>query len=395
MASANWMKATTQKAGAMKKHLGQYERENGNHSNEHIDKNLSPNNYTIGCKDFDEALERMKARTAEVDKIMPPKRVRKDRVTCCFVELPCPESIKQQGRSDEFFQQAFQTMKNYFGDKNVHGGFVHKDEVHEYIDKDGLKKMSLEHLHTLVSAYTDKNGINGKAFETRARLKAFNKSLDDMCKNKFGVSYNTGETPQGKAVETLKHISEQIEQKFKEFKEWTEKTEQAKKEAMSLILDEKKGLFESQENYKERQALHTREQLINKQLDEREQLIGERELRDDKREQALDEREQALDEREQALDEREQLQKQALTEQYNELEAKKAEFNRTVKAAQTQFENKKLLFNAEVHKSVQRELEKERGFQERRAEVIRQMESEYGEPKEAVAVVEQHLQKGR
>ena len=41
MASINWMKATTQKAGAMKKHLGKIEREKGNHSNPNINIFLS------------------------------------------------------------------------------------------------------------------------------------------------------------------------------------------------------------------------------------------------------------------------------------------------------------------------------------------------------------------
>lgn len=38
MASINWMKATTQKEGAMKKHWGKVEREKGNHSNPNREK---------------------------------------------------------------------------------------------------------------------------------------------------------------------------------------------------------------------------------------------------------------------------------------------------------------------------------------------------------------------
>ena len=204
MASANWLKATTQKAGAMKRHLGQKERENGNHSNTNINTFLSKQNYSIGCSDYPEALERMKARTKEVDAIQPPKRIRKDRVTCCFIELPCPDRITQVGFSDLFFQKAFKVMQDFFGTENVHGGFIHKDERHEYIDKDGKRKMSLEHMHTLISAYTKEKGINGKAFETKGRLRAFNKALDDMCIREFGISLNTGETPERKSVERLK-----------------------------------------------------------------------------------------------------------------------------------------------------------------------------------------------
>lgn len=208
MASVNWQKATTQKAGAMKKHLGQQERENGNHSNEHINKDLSYQNYAIGCSDYAEALERMKARTKDVDEICPPKRIRKDRVTCCFLELPCPRVLTEQGKSDEFFQKAHEIYKAFFGDKNVHGTFVHKDEVHEYTDKDGSTQMSCEHAHTLISAFSESKGINGKAFETRAKIKALNASMDDMCFRTFGIHLNTRETPERKSVETLKQESE-------------------------------------------------------------------------------------------------------------------------------------------------------------------------------------------
>ena len=120
MASANWMKATTQKASALKRHFGQKERENSNHSNEHINKELSHQNYAIGCSDYAEALAQMKSRTEKVDKVIPPKRVRKDRVTCCFLELPCPRVITEQGRSDEFFLKAHEIYKKFFGEKNVH-----------------------------------------------------------------------------------------------------------------------------------------------------------------------------------------------------------------------------------------------------------------------------------
>lgn len=208
MASINWMKATTQKAGGLKKHLGQTERENGNHSNEHIDKAFSKQNYAIGCSDYTEALAQMKARTKEVDEVLPPKRVRKDRVTCCFLELPCPKAIAEQGRSDEFFLKAHEIYKEFFGEKNVHGTFVHKDEVHEYIAKDGSVQTSLEHAHTLVSAFTKEKGINGKAFETRVKIKALNTAMDEMCVREFGVYLNTGERADRKSVETLKQESE-------------------------------------------------------------------------------------------------------------------------------------------------------------------------------------------
>lgn len=217
MAGINWKKVTTQTAGAMKRHLGQYEREHGNHSNEHIDKKLSHRNYCIGCNDFSDAFNAMKKRVAEVDKMYPPDRKRADRKTACFLEIPCPNELRLQGKSDDFFAKSFEVMQNFFGEKNVHGGFVHKDELHEYRDKDGSLKMSMEHMHLLVSCYAEwqqkdkktgemveRKGINGKNFETRHRLKKLNDAMQEMCQREFGVSFNTGEKPQKKSVERLK-----------------------------------------------------------------------------------------------------------------------------------------------------------------------------------------------
>lgn len=217
MASVDWKKMTTQTAGAMKRHLGQYERENGNHSNEHINKELSYRNYCIGCDDFSDAFDAMKKRVAEVDKLHPPERKRADRKTACFLEIPCPNELRLQGKSDDFFAKSFEVMQNFFGEKNVHGGFVHKDELHEYRDKDGSLKMSMEHMHLLVSCYAEwqqkdrktgemveRKGINGRNFETRPRLNKLNGTMQEMCQSEFGVSFNTGEKPQKKSVERLK-----------------------------------------------------------------------------------------------------------------------------------------------------------------------------------------------
>ena len=68
MASIDWCKATLQKAGAMKRHNGKYERVNGNHSNTDIDKSKSHLNIYIGADDYAPMLEKVKARIKEVDK---------------------------------------------------------------------------------------------------------------------------------------------------------------------------------------------------------------------------------------------------------------------------------------------------------------------------------------
>lgn len=216
MASVNWLKMTKQRAGAMKTHNGKEERVQRNHSNPNIDKNKSNLNYYIGCDDYVDAYQAMCRRVEEVDKIYPPKRERKDRKICVSLEAKCPQSIFDEGRHEEFFEKTYQLFQNFFGAENVHGSCVHLDEMHPYIE-DGVKKMSLAHSTTLVSAYTEwtekesgekRKGISASKLESRARLTALNRAMCDMVRREFGVEYNTGEKAKHKTVEQLKAQSE-------------------------------------------------------------------------------------------------------------------------------------------------------------------------------------------
>lgn len=220
MASVDWQKQTKQKAGAMKIHLGKNERVEMEHSNPDIDKSKSNLNAYIGCKDYKDAYIAMLKRVAEVDKISPPLRVKKDRIICESLECPCPQSIFEMGRSAEFFEGLHQIYFEFFGEENVHGTCVHYDEMHPYKDKNGVEKMSLAHGHTLVSAYTEwsdktgeRKGINGKNFERKSRYNELNNLVQDYCQKTFGVNFLTGEEAQKKSVELLKAEGEAADKK--------------------------------------------------------------------------------------------------------------------------------------------------------------------------------------
>lgn len=212
MASVDWQKATTQKAGAMIKHNGKVERVNGNHSNTDIDKRKSHMNVYIGADDYAPMLEKVKARIREVDKAHPPKRDMGDRrITCILLEIPVPQEITAQGKAAEFLTKAHKVLEDFFGAENVGGTVGHFDEQHIYTDKDGKERLSLVHGHSVVAAYAEwtehgelRQGINGKHCETRTRLKALNDAIDAMCRREYNISYNTAETPERKSVERLK-----------------------------------------------------------------------------------------------------------------------------------------------------------------------------------------------
>lgn len=140
-----------------------------------------------------------------------------NRMSCLMLETPVPQAIADEGKAAEFLRSAHKVIEDFFGTENVGGTCGHFDEQHWYIDKDGKERLSLIHGHTIIAAYAEwtdqktgeqRKGINGKHCETKARLKALNKAMDDMCCREYGLSYNTAETPQRKSVERLKQETE-------------------------------------------------------------------------------------------------------------------------------------------------------------------------------------------
>ena len=92
MASLDWLKLTRQRALSLKKHNGQKERLEYNHSNPDIDKSKTEQNYCIGCDDYDDAVDAMLKRVKEVDERYPQKTKseRKDRKVAVSIEAKCP-----------------------------------------------------------------------------------------------------------------------------------------------------------------------------------------------------------------------------------------------------------------------------------------------------------------
>lgn len=226
MASVNFLKVSAQKVGALRLHLDTHERLTHKHSNEDIDRQLTHNNYFIGTRNYDEMRQKMSDRVREVDYFCPPKRVVNDRKVGCMLEATCPRELTDQGASDNFFKNLYELIAQFFGKENVCGMAVHKDEIHDYIDKDGTVRTSCEHAHVLVAAYAEwtnakgefRRGINAKNFETREMLRKFNKAVNDMCLCEFGIEYNTHGEQKHLSVEELKRRS-QVNEELKKRKQ--------------------------------------------------------------------------------------------------------------------------------------------------------------------------------
>ncbi len=215
MASLDFKKCTKGAASGLKVHMEQKHREGLNHANRHIDRSLSHLNYAIGAKSYEDSYTRMLKRTEEVDKVKPPQRVKADRVICDMCYLVCPQEI--ESRSTEFFEKSYEFLKEYFGEENVHGMFVHLDEKHEYRDSrvkdendNQAIKESLYHAHTMISCYTDVKGINGTAFNNKQMYRDIQKRFDNFVYQEFGVHYQTKDKAMKMSVESLKEASNKL-----------------------------------------------------------------------------------------------------------------------------------------------------------------------------------------
>lgn len=247
MASVDWKKIHgTGEAAAKKAHFDGSLRGIVDHENEHIDKALSCQNYIIGADSYASAVASLDARTRAVDAVLPPQRVRKDRVTGFSLYTVCPEDIQKTGKEDEYFRKVHGMFCRIFGSENVHGSFIHKDEQHAYLDaRTGEERTSLFHAHTVVSAFVPGKGINGKLACTRSAMKKVNREMETICRE-YGVEWHTGTGKESRTMDELKAASARMERRRQE----------------ELILKR-----EELEEIPQRKAMFSRDDVIVKQDD--------------------------------------------------------------------------------------------------------------------------------
>lgn len=143
---------------------------------------------------------------AEIDKIRPPKRIKKDRKTVAELCIPAP----REGTSKEDALRFFQSVYDALGAAGYHvcGGAVHGDEVHDYIDPDDKQfHRSRLHMHVLLVPETDR-GVNMKSWLTKSRFRELNSLCDRVCERELGHPYQDGSGRRSRGtVEALKERS--------------------------------------------------------------------------------------------------------------------------------------------------------------------------------------------
>lgn len=201
MASVDYKKckAGTGAAGALLRHCDAQERLQHDHSNEHIDKSLTPGNRQ-GARSYRQTMAALRDRLAELDAV-PGANRRKDRVECFMLEVPIPAGHDPQ----RFAEMAVREISDLYGERNVLNWYLHTDEIHQYMDH-GEIKTSLAHIHVPVVPEVD-GRLNGKAFSARARMIELNKRIDERAREMGGPAFLTGEHPRQRSVEELKQAS--------------------------------------------------------------------------------------------------------------------------------------------------------------------------------------------
>lgn len=180
------------------RHNDTEERLKHEHQNKDINKELTPNNLDWNGIDYQKAKSRFNSRISELDET-PGQNKRKDRVVAFALCLTVPKDVKDKVG---FFNDVMKLFEKNFGKENIVQANLHCDEVHEYLEN-GTVKTSLEHIHCVV--IPEINGIlNGKKFSSKSAMSGINKTIDQMCREKYGCQFMTRETPKHKTVEELK-----------------------------------------------------------------------------------------------------------------------------------------------------------------------------------------------
>lgn len=207
MASVNFEKIKSiAEIKAKIRHCDREEREKHEHKNKQINKNLTHKNIDLFENDnYEKACKRFDKRLADLDNTTNTNK-RKDRVNCFGLSIPIPQSLTPE-HERLFYSNTYQIICNQYGKENIIAGYIHYDEVHDYIDASTNRiERSRPHFHLYV--IPESHGVlNGKWFSSKANMTKLNKSIDEMCQQEFHIPFMTRTKKKGQSVEDLKEAS--------------------------------------------------------------------------------------------------------------------------------------------------------------------------------------------
>lgn len=208
MASVDFAKQKSAvSAKAVFRHCASDTRERSKHKNQQIDTSKTKENFSVKVTDYKSICKAYDDRMKEVEKTNTNKR--KDRVTLLTLEYAIPDEIPYE-KHEEYVKKVNEIVESMYGKENTLGWYVHRDEIHDYTDKDGQRRTSKNHVHGFV--VPELNGqLNAKQCSSRKNMVSLNNAIDDMTKRDYGCTFKVGGKKNSKTVEELKKESTLIE----------------------------------------------------------------------------------------------------------------------------------------------------------------------------------------
>lgn len=180
-----------------------------NYKNPDIDKLKAEENYSIGI-DRKDKYKYLKDMISAYDEIMPPIRKKKDRIVMTGFVFTVPAEIANTPKEKEYFEHCYEWARYKFGKRNIICAEVHRDEIHEYFDKNkGGWVSSRAHMHMGIIPYTREKGVNCSKFMTRQNLTEWHSDLDKYIFEKMRIhdlTFSKGNI-NGRSHEELKRES--------------------------------------------------------------------------------------------------------------------------------------------------------------------------------------------
>jgi len=158
-------------------------REIAKHGNEHIDVRKTSENDQI-IRDYEETLKRFQERILTIDELGENRNHRKDRVEAVEMCVPIPSGVNEP---EEYFRDICGIFSEKYGQENFINGYLHKDEVHSYLDH-GETRESLRHMHIFFVPEKD-GSLNAKELTGRWELIDLNNRIDKISRDKYQVAF--------------------------------------------------------------------------------------------------------------------------------------------------------------------------------------------------------------
>lgn len=210
MASVNFMKCKGSTGLQLMRHCDTGKRLVTEHSNPDINKTRTLDNVILGVDGksdtldtFEAAAQKYQSRIEQLDATTNHNH-RKDRVPLFALEMPAPEGLNES-QAVEWCKHAWGKLQEQYRPINCIVGYVHVDEVHEYVDH-GKIRTSRIHLHAFVVPEV-RGQLNGKKFSSQTAMQALNREIDTMTIETYGKPFLTGEKARKRSVEALKEES--------------------------------------------------------------------------------------------------------------------------------------------------------------------------------------------